>query len=101
MKHTPGPWKYERSPHHTAVWLIDYATKKNIGETHHYAAMGEVRSYEADARLIAAAPELLDAVFMLLGCTDLNTDDLDETSIEAIEMARQAIAKAEGRESNG
>jgi hypothetical protein len=51
----------------------------------------------ANARLIAAAPELLDALRRLMDCPDLCLDTLEPESDSAIEAARAAIAKAEGR----
>ena len=52
-QHTPGPLRYEQSQHHAQIYLIDYAAKdpKNAP---HYAAMGEVRTTEADARRLVA-----------------------------------------------
>jgi hypothetical protein len=92
MKHTPGPW---------TAWdddrtgTLPYVLSKQVTSLGNFY-VAQCKVYE-DARLIAAAPELYDAVLMLLGCTDLNVDELDETSIEAIELARKAIAKAEGK----
>jgi hypothetical protein len=52
---------------------------------------------EANARLIAAAPELLDALKRLIGeHADLGEVDFTVDECAAIEQARAAIAKAEG-----
>ena len=48
----------------------------------------------ANARLIAAAPELLAALQAVVGCTDMNLDDMDQTSLDALKLARAALAKA-------
>lgn len=48
--------------------------------------------YETDARLIAAAPELLEALKMML------EGGLEGPTPQAIETALAAIAKAEGRD---
>ena len=37
--------------------------------------------------------QLIEAINTLLNCTDLNLDNLDETSIEAIEKARKVLDK--------
>ena len=113
MKHTPGPWTADNWVYKDPQTNItENIVPVVLGKKFRIAAIdsdnGKDNPYtiplseaKANARLIASAPELLDAVLMLLGCTDLNTDDLDETSIETIEMAKKAIAKAKGRESNG
>ena len=50
---------------------------------------------KANARLIAAAPELFDALkLMLAECFD---EERDDATIHAVAQARAAIAKAEGR----
>ena len=50
---------------------------------------------KANARLIAAAPDLLDALkLMLAECFD---EERDDATIHAVAQARAAIAKAEGR----
>jgi hypothetical protein len=48
---------------------------------------------ETDARLIAAAPDLLDALKRILTLSDLEMRDGDE----ARAIAHDAIAKAEGK----
>lgn len=53
-KHTPGPWTCKVSPHDSRVVLIDSKTHGAIGEL----VYADTRK-PADARLIAAAPELL------------------------------------------
>ena len=50
--HTQGPWEYRKSPHAAyPIFLINSS----------YGALGEIRGEEADAKLIAASPTLLDA----------------------------------------
>jgi hypothetical protein len=49
---------------------------------------------EANARLIAAAPELLEALKETLSCIDQHVDDPIVGPI--IKFAKEAIAKAEG-----
>ena len=71
MTHTPGPWKYEQWDDHTEGFLnvsIDI-TKKNGGDFICRIIGGRAKRIdrtididEENARLIAAAPELLEAL---------------------------------------
>ncbi|MFD1944701.1 hypothetical protein [Paradevosia shaoguanensis] len=86
-KHTPGPWGYERittsgidkfaitAPHACMTASSPLATVSDV--------LGDG---EPDARLIAAAPEMLEALRGLL-----NGD------VRAIALGEAAIAKAEGK----
>lgn len=49
------------------------------------------------ARLIAAAPEMYEALKGLLACPALNTEGLEPFDVEAVDAATAAIARAEGR----
>lgn len=84
--HTPGPWK---------------ATGKEVG-TDYEATHGMVASIigmpnrwetEANARLIAAAPDLYAAVEALLA---LHADDGTRDDVPEWKAARAALAKARG-----
>ncbi len=50
----------------------------------------------ANAQLMAKAPQLVEALVRLLECPDLNVDELDVISIEAIQNARRALTNAKG-----
>jgi hypothetical protein len=72
MQHTPGPWVYKRHEKHgdvdhiaTVAWCSDYCIGKDCGTaaSRNYESHG---TDEADARLIAAAPDLLNALRSLL-----------------------------------
>lgn len=80
--HTPGPWK------HDETWgLIKYG-KTEICALH--------SGNEANANLIAAAPDLLSALrFLLADYVAIEGEKLTGSSVP-VEMARAAIAKAEG-----
>lgn len=52
----------------------------------------------ANARLIAAAPDLLAALTRLLDSPDLGLESLEPETIEACEQAHAALAKARGHE---
>ena len=80
----PGPWVLEEPMPGTGLWRVRFPDES--GEEDKGVA---VVASEANARLIASAPELLAA---LKGLTE---DDLYST--EYFEMARKAIARAEGR----
>jgi hypothetical protein len=55
LKHTPGPWKYENVCD-DIFEIYDYVNQETITE---YC------NNEADARIIAAAPEMLEALMEL------------------------------------
>ena len=67
-----------------------------------YALLAELHyDDEANARLIAAAPELLDAVRALVGSFNVKDDGSDDRELERwlrgpMKNARAVIAKAEG-----
>lgn len=90
--HTPGPWRRQivaPTFEHTAIQTED--GKKSIAR---------VFSRGTDARLIAAAPELLEALEALMSQT-IAMDErygvaLSEGEHEAALLARAAIAKAKG-----
>ena len=92
-KPTPGPWGAKPHKTFTGMWEI---TQKN--EIPYVAVCSE-----RDARLIAAAPDLLEALteyirlFEAHCITNHSTDDKDFTGYLA-EKARAAIAKATGEE---
>ena len=66
--------------------VIDDTTGANIAVT-----------YKAeDAPLVAAAPELLDALNAVLASPDLNLENMEAETIRVIQNARAAILKAEG-----
>jgi len=98
-KHTPGPW-------HTVVILDESSILKAFdGKTRSMlidlCARVPYRSKDAaptethNARLIAAAPELLDALKVLLSLHDSQVDTADAWNV-SMEEARTAISKATG-----
>jgi hypothetical protein len=94
-KHTPGPWKATFEDYR---WVIDcqgeFGPKKALAVT-----AGFYPKHEANARLIAAAPELLEALKM--GYAD-TMDYIQRNHLSGAEnnrwlvLARAAIARAEG-----
>ena len=93
-KHTPGPWEWDGNvwqydEQNEAPWLIQAPYQDVRSKT---VLSGRIRcNTEADARLIASAPELLDA---LIVCCDL----IEGEGFEPPGNARAAIAKATGGE---
>ena len=98
MTHTPGPWVIDNSIR-TAV----NAGKKHIAMVNFYKTSDkeisiDEKENEANARLIAAAPELLAA------CKAALRDEMSARleaagglSDETVAMLEAAIAKAEGK----
>ena len=93
-KHTPGPWRYWecRVDSSANPPMYDYAQFANSKQDHVFRAP-LLYLREADARLIAAAPDLLEACVAYLadraeaGCTS------DPASVKAM---RAAIQRATG-----
>ncbi len=87
-KHTPWPWNVEAAQRGFIVTALngqyDIAVVRNIG----------VQDNKANAQLIAAAPELLEALKEL--SAEEWRDDNDPILDRARSKARAAIAKAEG-----
>lgn len=87
MTHTPGPWTATPSPHDKRVYLIDSKANGAVGELIYI----DTRK-EADARLIAAAPDLLEALHAIRLC-EFNSMSSRQ---EMMRLAKAAIAKATG-----
>ena len=100
MSHTPGPWEtrkksikdpwvwYVEAPHVDSVWPVA-------------EVCGRAEGNEANARLIAAAPELLDAaklsVLMFKRQAHADIEQHGDDEHEAWSALEKAIDKAEGR----
>jgi hypothetical protein len=93
-KHTPGPWTWQEGDGNEMPKLI--AGDKEVcnfgDDTTYYPSKGEPPN-DADARLIAAAPELLEALRHIEGVA-LADEPRDLPGI--VQTARAAIAKATG-----
>ncbi len=93
-KHTPGPWKIAQQYKDEANYPIGsyrIGTDKRDG---HDVAVVQCVYKEANARLIAAAPDLLRALEEIA----LYPTYGEQRHAEIIEIANHAIAKAEGSE---
>jgi hypothetical protein len=109
MKHTDGPWKV--FPQYTDRSVYPIGHKRADGA---YDILAEVNSQggteetaSANARLIALAPELLEALHTFLVGTDGLMDLYDDSRSEAYaedlkvasaarDLARELIKRAEG-----
>jgi len=87
-RHTPGPWKATKDPHgHRDDYCIGMET--DVARIDRVAVCSE-----CDASLIAAAPELLEAVDRML------TWNHGGQRAEDVAFARRAYAKALGMTAN-
>jgi hypothetical protein len=100
--YTPGPWIYTRNPENTR-WIIDGAPARAIACTAGYEP-----NNEANAHLIAAAPELLEALeglvaiieaaglYQLSRGVELGAMSWGVKCSDRLDAARTAIRKARG-----
>jgi len=99
-KHTPGPWEAKNAGKHwnnqdIDNWIVTYGARDEQIVDHVYE--------EADARLVAAAPDLLEAACMVDAVFDLGQPikpgehGIKDPSFinEAFAKLRAAIEKAE------
>lgn len=92
-KHTPGPWHVTN---HTEVFVRDYAGYICIADC--FARQLPPHERAANAILIAAAPDLLEALRTIVNDYEFvkNNVGFGDRSAAYAETARKAIAKAEG-----
>ena len=97
MIHTPGPWR--------AVLTYVHSVREDRRTITSVADCGltprRAEEAQANARLIAAAPELLEAckaALVELEGLDATFEGLDESTYESLFILRAAIAKAERAE---
>lgn len=115
-QHTPGPWKAHRGVEDdTTRWIVTQAIaghpKYLIAEIHNGAPGDSLETEEANARLFAAAPDLLGALtaedidsivgaiddFVIGPVEDEELRAIWQPSIDKLMALRAAIAKAEGQ----
>ena len=89
FKGTPGPWFVEDNQ--TIFPAVQVAGFEDSGNRHLQVVIYS-NSQEEDARLIAAAPELLEALVALTA----NYADVEPGGSKNVDKARAAIAKATG-----
>jgi hypothetical protein len=104
-KHTPSPWKIDLKSRNSLgvaqkIIFVEHPHLKNHQVPVAYVFGGNTKSIEeaeANAQLMIAAPELLEALKAFINiCDNGNPIELVNEIGALIEPARQAIAKAEG-----
>lgn len=100
MKHTPGPWKCDKSPV-CGEWFVRSDGKLEPGRGYQYICSLPGDMFRANAHLIAAAPDLLEAVEDVLeqlekwdGTLTAYDGHIDFTDL--IAGCKTLIAKAKG-----
>lgn len=104
QRHTPGPWGWQDG--FSTTWVIRAMEAQYPLFTRSMEIIAEIprpdndkRSFEetdANARLIAAAPELLEALRDTLAIASIKWGNLDPDANTIMDKARAAIAKATG-----
>ena len=95
FKGTPGPWEVGEDG--DVIWGPEWEGRKTFVAS---VPFNKTPRTEADARLIAAAPELLEALEELMSdVLDIRGVDVEEYKPEGFKRARAAIAKATGEQS--
>lgn len=98
-KHTPGPWRWLEGDGYCGPRLVDASVEDVIGGGAQIDDTG-VYTSPANARLIAAAPELLEELESLVersGDLDGFSDEYYRSEMRSrIESARGIVARATG-----
>jgi hypothetical protein len=93
-KHTPGPWNLY--PNNASDWVV----RKMFPDGQESHEIARCQSGMDNARLIAAAPDLLAALKMAVSALERSDYiQMDGDSVDVIDVSRDAIAKAVGEES--
>lgn len=93
-KHTPGPWKPENG---YSVWATDKdGMEKRVAymDRNHMDLKGG--EPEANAHLIAAAPDMLEALEVMTSLCRIKYGNLDKDVYNEILKAESALNKAKG-----
>lgn len=89
VKHTSGPWSWRTRPSGFLDALV--GNEKDVLQAGEYAGASWIEVSDEDASLIAAAPELLEALHVV-GMSA----GWQYMTIESRSLVESAIAKAEG-----
>ena len=81
-KHSPAPWRLDK------IWSLVYAGDEEVCAIH--------SGNKANAKLIVAAPELLDALMAFVEPWSKGGDWQSKLTYKTFDDARAAIAKATG-----
>lgn len=111
-QHTPGPWKYEgakdRRTHARLIWGPEGVAADAVATAEDFNEYSRDSEVDANARLIASAPDMLTALVAaeqaltdILGAADggrpYSSRELYDNFIKDYNAIRAAISKAEGR----
>ena len=92
--HTPGPWAILPNTPHFVRAMHPADGMQPVATVYHFGGDGELA---ANARLIAAAPELLEALERISTAYDETLrHPIAAPLLQAVYAARAAIAKARG-----
>lgn len=97
-KHAPGPWRIIPANQAIHQWVIGDKEGYSIADCEPSGPVWNLDEADANARLIAAAPDLFEALRSCLA--EMEAWELDpemDTAAEPIRLARAAIAKATGQ----
>lgn len=94
--HTPGPWAFRPSESDSNLFQVLDAQGVVIGFVFRGDRAATRAVCEANARLIAAAPDLLQELRNIANADTVEWDDRSEFEAWAKSRARAAIAKVEG-----
>lgn len=99
--HTPGPWTYRKNAN--SGYVGAYIGRKRLGyeiDSTVCTMNKQTGNVEANARLIAAAPELLEALKLAVEHyvgAGRNSSNVNGAAGTAADIIHAAIAKAEGK----
>ncbi len=99
--HTPGPWRYWGCTVDSVTGMRDYL---QFAAGNNFVFRAPIRYItEADARLIAAAPDLLEALQMIYSETAdyIRLNNLGGMDNQCMQLSCAAIAKATGKQPAG
>ena len=97
--HTAGPWETGSTMTRVEVWPAGWNAPLCVADCHTKNAPESEGERVANARLIAAAPEMLEALRECItddGAACMNTGQKSRRLAEISRLARAAIAKAIG-----
>lgn len=92
-KITPYPWRFKLLNHRYYIESI-HSGLPMVGTEGSMRAIGrDKEEHENNANLMAASPELLECLFDLLGCSELNMDDMEAATHRKIKNAFNVMQK--------
>ena len=97
-KHTPGPWEAVKETNSSRGWLV-WPSARECQEPYPIAGItlkGKLGEEDANARLIAAAPDMAEALDNLLTWAEHSGFEIDLQDAQVWFDARAALALARG-----